>query len=106
MTEALNHLQPAAEYLLIDGRIRLRHVPLAQQSIVRGDSTSLSIAAASILAKVERDRYMIALSELYPQYGYASHKGYATPQHLAALAEYGSTQYHRHTFAPVRRTLL
>lgn len=106
MHEALNHLQPKPEYLLIDGRIRLKDIPTPQQSIIRGDSKSLSIAAASILAKVKRDRYMIELSELYPQYGFANHKGYATPQHLATLERFGPTQYHRHTFSPVRKKLL
>jgi ribonuclease HII len=106
MTEALRHIGQRVEFLLIDGRIQLKDVPIAQQSIVRGDSRSLSIAAASILAKVTRDRYMIALDPLYPQYGFGRHKGYATAQHLAAIQTHGPIALHRHTFAPVRQKLL
>ena len=106
MREALKHLGVSAEYLLIDGRIRLKTVPTPQQSIVRGDSKSLSIAAASILAKVTRDRYMVALDELYPQYSFAQHKGYATAKHLAAIEKHGPIALHRHSFAPVRQTLI
>lgn len=106
MQEALKHLGLEPEYLLIDGRIHLRDTGIPQNSIVKGDGKSISIAAASILAKVTRDRYMRALDPLYPQYGFASHKGYATKQHLAALSEHGALELHRHTFAPVRKTLL
>ena len=106
MVEALKHLGVSAESLLIDGRIRLKDVTTPQQSIIRGDSKSVSIAAASILAKVTRDRYMIALDELYPQYGFASHKGYATPKHLAAIEQYGPIALHRHSFQPVRQKLV
>jgi ribonuclease HII len=106
MEQALSALQPAGEYLLIDGRMRLRRVALPQQSIIRGDSLSLSIAAASILAKVSRDRHMIDLEAQFPQYGFARHKGYATPQHLASLAHYGPCAIHRHSFAPIRQPLL
>jgi ribonuclease HII len=90
--------------LLIDGRIRLQNNPLPQQAIVRGDSQSLSIAAASILAKVNRDEQMIALDEQFPHYGFAQHKGYGTAAHLAAIAQHGPSPLHRHTFAPMRQT--
>ncbi|HSM55204.1 MAG TPA: ribonuclease HII [Candidatus Sulfomarinibacteraceae bacterium] len=106
MQQALSQLQPAGEFLLIDGRMKLPTVPLPQRSVVRGDSLSLSIAAASILAKVSRDRHMIALSEQHPQYGFARHKGYCTRQHVAAIDEYGPCDVHRHSFAPIRRPLL
>jgi ribonuclease HII len=106
MEQALAALNPTGEYLLIDGRMRLRRIPLPQQSIIRGDNLSLSIAAASILAKVSRDRHMIALEAQYPQYGFAQHKGYATPQHLATLAQYGPCAIHRHSFAPIRQPLI
>jgi len=86
MTSALRQLLPQPQYLLIDGRIRLAHLPTPQRSVVRGDGISLSIAAASILAKVTRDRIMVVLDAEYPDYGFARHKGYGTPQHLAALA--------------------
>jgi ribonuclease HII len=105
MMLALAQLAPAAGYLLIDGLIRLPNCPLPQQAIIRGDSHSLSIAAASILAKVTRDREMIALGDAYPQYGFARHKGYGTAAHLAAIDQYGPSPVHRHTFAPMRQTL-
>ena len=106
MQAALDALDPAAEYLLIDGRIRLPRSLLPQESIIRGDSKSLSIAAASILAKVTRDRLMIALDSHYPQYGFARHKGYCTAQHRQALDSHGPSAEHRLTFAPLRATLL
>jgi ribonuclease HII len=105
MMLALAQLEPEADYLLIDGRIRLQNCPLPQQAIIRGDSLSLSIAAASILAKVTRDREMVVLGDMYPQYGLAQHKGYGTAAHLAAIARHGPASIHRHTFAPMRQTL-
>jgi ribonuclease HII len=92
--------------LLIDGRIRLKNSPVRQQSIIRGDSKSLSIAAASILAKVTRDQYMIELDGCYPQYGFARHKGYGTEFHRAAIARLGPMPEHRISFSPLRKTLL
>ena len=106
MTDAVAQLLPPAEYLLIDGRIRLAKVPVPQQSIIRGDSISLSIAAASILAKVTRDRLMIALDQTNPEYGFARHKGYGTAFHREALARLGPTPEHRRSFAPLRTTLV
>jgi ribonuclease HII len=106
MTEALNQLQTPAEHLLIDGRIRLARINLPQQSIIRGDSLSISIAAASILAKVTRDRLMIELDDLYPAYGFARHKGYGTAYHCQAISRHGPTPEHRLTFAPLRLTLV
>ncbi len=78
---------------------------LAQRAIIKGDVTCLSIAAASIIAKVTRDRLMVQLHEQYPAYGFAQHKGYGTEAHLAALHVHGVTPIHRRTFAPVRELL-
>jgi ribonuclease HII len=73
----------------------------AQHAVVDGDATCLSIAAASIVAKVVRDRIMDRLDRVYPQYGFARHKGYGTPEHLAALREHGPCPLHRMSYAPV-----
>src|ERR1700688_3008243 len=99
MREAVVRLQPAADHLLIDA-VRL-DCELPQRAIIHGDAVSASIAAASILAKVERDRMMREWDAIFPEYGLAAHKGYSTPQHLAALLEHGPTPLHRQSFAPV-----
>jgi ribonuclease HII len=99
MLHAVTRLQPAADHLLIDA-VRL-DCELPQRPIIHGDALSASIAAASILAKVERDRMMCEWDAVFPEYGLASHKGYSTPQHLAALQKYGPTPLHRQSFAPV-----
>ena len=102
MRRALAKLVPATDHLLIDA-ISLPSSGLPQKSIIRGDSKSLSIAAASIVAKVERDRLMSSLSDEYQRYGFEAHKGYATRRHLDAIAEFGPCHIHRMSFAPVRR---
>jgi ribonuclease HII len=99
MREAVLRLAPSADYLLVDA-MRL-DCDLPQQPIIHGDALSASIAAASILAKVERDRMMCEWDPVYPEYGLASHKGYSTPKHLAALRQHGPTPLHRQSFAPV-----
>jgi ribonuclease HII len=99
MREAVMRLQPAADHLLIDAMKVDCELP--QRAIIHGDALSASIAAASILAKVERDRMMCEWDAVFPEYGLASHKGYSTPQHLAALLEHGPTPLHRQSFAPV-----
>jgi ribonuclease HII len=99
MREAVMRLQPAADHLLVDA-LKL-DCDLPQQAIIHGDALSASIAAASILAKVERDRMMCEWDAVFPEYGLASHKGYSAPRHLAALKEYGPTPLHRQSFAPV-----
>jgi ribonuclease HII len=99
MREAVMLLQPAADHLLIDAVKVECDVP--QRAIIHGDALSASIAAASILAKVERDRMMCEWDAVFPEYGLASHKGYSTPRHLAALQEYGPSPLHRQSFAPV-----
>jgi ribonuclease HII len=83
----------------------LHDIPLPQRSLIKGDARCLSIAAASIIAKVTRDRLMLELHEQYPHYGFDQHKGYGTPAHLAALREHGVTPIHRQSFAPVRELL-
>ncbi len=103
MLSAIAQLQPAPDFLLIDAE-RL-DTPCAQKGIIYGDSISVSIAAASIVAKVYRDAWMCRYHEEYPQYGLASHKGYGTPEHLRALHEHGPCQLHRATYEPVRRVI-
>jgi ribonuclease HII len=99
MREAVRALRPAADHLLIDALKLDLEVP--QKAIIHGDAVSASIAAASILAKVERDRMMAEWDPVFPQYGLASNKGYSTPTHIAALREHGPTPLHRQSFAPV-----
>lgn len=100
MTLAIDQLNPAAEFVLVDGRASLPTVTLPQRSVVRGDSLSLSIAAASILAKVSRDMYMRSLELRYPEYEFGRHKGYGTARHLAAIIAHGPCPEHRLSFAP------
>jgi len=99
MREAVLKLFPAADHLLIDA-LKI-DCDLPQEAIIHGDALSASIAAASIIAKVERDRMMCEWDAVFPAYGLASHKGYSTPKHLAALREHGPTPLHRQSFAPV-----
>jgi ribonuclease HII len=99
MREAVSGLNPAAEHLLVDA-LRL-DCELPQQPIIHGDALSASIAAASIIAKVERDRMVVEWDPVFPAYGLASNKGYSTPRHLAALREHGPSPLHRQSFAPV-----
>jgi len=106
MRRAVALLEPSPEYLLIDGRIRLKELALPQQSLIRGYARSLSIAAASILAKVTRDREMVEQQRHFPAYGFARHKGYCTWQHVTALSENGPCPIHRQSFAPIRQKLL
>src|ERR1035437_1338247 len=100
MTQALSQLKISPDYLLLDA-MQL-DVMIEQKSLIHGDALSVSIAAASIVAKVERDRMMDEWDLIYPQYGLAKHKGYATPVHLAALRSHGPSPHHRFSFAPVR----
>ena len=100
MTLAVQALACSAEYLLIDA-VRLSGLAFPQQAIVRGDRQCLSIAAASILAKVTRDRMMRELERAIPGYGFCSHKGYGTSFHRAALDELGPSAVHRYSYAPV-----
>jgi ribonuclease HII len=101
MREALAQLTIPPQALLLDA-IHLPGIELLQRSIIKGDALCLSIAAASIIAKVTRDRMMIQLHEHFPVYGFAQHKGYGTEYHLVALRKHGATPHHRRSFAPVR----
>jgi ribonuclease HII len=105
MRLAVEQLALTPDYLLIDG-IDTIEWEGQQQAVVQGDSISLSIAAASVLAKVHRDRMLVELDGRFPGYGLASHKGYGCPQHLDALARLGPTPLHRKSFSPVAQTLL
>lgn len=104
MQRAVAGLNIAPEYVLIDGN-RCPSLPMPSLAVVKGDSRVAEISAASILAKVTRDREMIELDARFPQYGFARHKGYPTALHLEKLAEYGATEHHRRSFAPVKRSL-
>ncbi|MFZ3214478.1 MAG: ribonuclease HII [Candidatus Acidiferrales bacterium] len=102
MMAAVSLLSPLPDYLLLDAmEIDL---PIEQKALIHGDARSVSIAAASILAKTERDRRMEEFDRLYPQYGLAQHKGYGTPEHLEALRRHGPTPLHRFSYAPVRQS--
>ena len=90
----------APDIALIDG-LAVRSFPIYQKAIVKGDSKSASIASASVVAKVTRDRLMVELDLKYPGYGFAAHKGYGTPLHVAAITELGATEVHRLTFEPI-----
>ncbi|WP_372846406.1 ribonuclease HII [Pontiella sp.] len=92
--------QVGADFALVDG-LPFKGLPCGHKAIVKGDALSISISAASIIAKVTRDRMMVALDARYPEYGFAAHKGYGTKQHLEALRRYGATPAHRRSFRPV-----
>ena len=103
METAVSKLPLQPEFVLIDGnRIPKGMDPSTTESIVKGDGKSLVIAAASVIAKVVRDRMMLDLHKEYPQYGFDKHKGYGVPQHLAAIKKYGPCPQHRRTFAPIK----
>jgi ribonuclease HII len=100
MARAAQGLVPPPDFCLIDG-LAVPGFPLPSTNLVKGDARSLSIAAASVLAKVTRDRYMCELARQYPQYGFDRHAGYGTKAHLQAIQQYGITPHHRRSFAPV-----
>jgi ribonuclease HII len=102
MELAVNSLPLAPDFLLIDGLYGLA-LPLRQQAMPKGDGRCLSIAAASIVAKVTRDRLMMAYHEKYPEYNFARHKGYGTREHLQALREHGCCPIHRQSFRPIHQ---
>jgi ribonuclease HII len=101
MCSAIKNLSAPPDFLLIDF-VALHELAIPQKSIAKGDGLSVSIACASIIAKVTRDRLMIALDELYPNYGFARHKGYMTREHTESLRRFGACPAHRKSFAPVR----
>lgn len=100
MKNAVKQLAIEPTYLLLDA-MKL-DLPMKQDSIIKGDSKSVSIAASSVIAKVTRDRIMINLAKKYPEYGFDQHMGYGTKQHLEALKKHGATEHHRRSFAPVK----
>ncbi|HUI06735.1 MAG TPA: ribonuclease HII [Verrucomicrobiae bacterium] len=104
MQIALDGLYVYPDHVLVDG-LRVPLMGVKQTAIVGGDAKSYSIAAASVVAKVTRDRMMLKLHEQFPQYNFAQHKGYGTPEHLAALERFGPSPVHRKSFAPVRQTV-
>ena len=101
MRRALEGLPQPAAHALVDG-LPVKGLPCPSDAIVKGDAKSFLIAAASIIAKVSRDRHMTDLDAKYPQYGFGEHKGYGVHAHIAALYKYGSCPEHRHTFRPVQ----
>ena len=105
MARAAEGLTTKPDFCLIDG-LAVPKFPITSMGIVKGDGKSLSIAAASIIAKVKRDRLMIEYAETYPEYGFEKHKGYGTKLHMEALREHGPCPIHRKTFAPVAQLLL
>jgi ribonuclease HII len=106
MTRALRRLRVPPQGALIDGHLLPPALPCPGRAFVRGDDRSQSVAAASILAKVARDRLMRAWDRRFPGYGWAHNVGYPTAEHLRALGELGPTAMHRQSFAPVRRAAL
>ena len=106
MRRAVLALPISPQRVLVDGKHAIPNLPLPQQPVVDGDALEESIAAASILAKVARDRIMRELDRLYPRYGFAQHKGYPTPLHLQRLQMYGACPAHRRTYAPVAQLRL
>ncbi|MBA3602409.1 MAG: ribonuclease HII [Parachlamydiaceae bacterium] len=101
MLRAIAALTIKPDFLLVDG-LKLPHPEIPSEKIIGGDGRSLSIAAASIIAKVTRDRLMLDYHQAYPNYGFDSHKGYGTPQHLAAIKAHGPIPIHRLTFSPFK----
>lgn len=104
MNKAFFGLKNKPDFLLIDA-MKLESIDIPQKNIIRGDSLSHTIAVASIIAKVTRDKIMVHFDEQYPNYGFASHKGYTTKRHLEALEKYGPCPIHRRSFAPVKNPL-
>lgn len=98
MRRAVQDLVLSPDYLLIDGNQAIAHAPWPQQTVVKGDARSLSIAAASVVAKVTRDRLMVRLHADFPAYGWAGHKGYPTASHYEALRRHGPSPHHRQSF--------
>lgn len=101
MNQALAQLHPAPDHALVDG-LRVPSLRFPHSALIKGDACSFSIAAASVLAKVTRDRLMLEYDRQFPAYGFAGHKGYGTRRHLAALAEHGPCPIHRRSFAPLK----
>jgi ribonuclease HII len=104
LKRAIEGLSQKVDYALIDG-FTLKNLEIKHEGIIKGDQKVLSIAAASIIAKVSRDRYMIELSKKYPQYGFEEHKGYGTKKHIEALKKFGTCPEHRKSFKPIAKLI-
>ena len=102
MQQALLQLSPPPDFLILDA-IRLPDVAIEQRMVIKGDGLCMSVAAASVLAKVTRDRLMVEAHRRFPQYGFLTHKGYGTAEHLRCLRRYGPCSLHRRSFLPIRR---
>ncbi|GAG27227.1 unnamed protein product, partial [marine sediment metagenome] len=102
MEMAVARLIVPPDYLLVDGLMSFS-AACPMLNIIKGDQKSISVAAASIIAKVTRDRIMVACDRFYPDYGFSQHKGYATKQHLVSLEKYGPSPLHRYTFKPIKK---
>lgn len=105
MQRAVAGLTITPDFVLVDGN-RTPALPMPSQAVVKGDSLVAEISAASIIAKVSRDREMAELDRLFPEYGFAQHKGYPTALHMEKLTQHGATPHHRRSFAPVRNALI
>lgn len=101
MRRAIEGIKVSPDYLLIDA-VKLTEISIPQSILIKGDSRSLSIAAASVLAKTERDRIMVEMDKIYPEYGFSRHKGYGTAIHRNALDKYGPIAIHRKSYAPIK----
>lgn len=101
MGRAVQSLKTKPHFLLVDGR-KIPHLDIPQKPIIKGDQLSISIASASILAKVVRDRMMIEYDKEFPQYGFAKHKGYGTTLHIESIKKYGICKIHRRSFEPIK----
>ena len=105
MRKAVCDMKPPADFVLVDGNYPVPNIPQPQFAIIGGDGRCLSIAAASIVAKVTRDRIMDRYEALYPSFSFATHKGYPTAAHLEELKEHGPCEIHRRTFKPVAKII-
>ncbi len=105
MRKALSNLLQKPNFVLVDGNQMIPKIEIPQMPIIGGDAICLSISAASIIAKVTRDRIMDKYQEMYPQYTFGEHRGYSTPRHLEELKKFGPTEIHRKTFRPVEELL-
>ncbi len=105
MVKAVRALPKQPDHVLVDGNMLPRGLPCPAEALVGGDGRSVSIAAASIIAKVTRDRLMARVAAAFPGYGFESHKGYSTPEHFAALETHGPCPHHRRSFAPIKQRL-
>lgn len=102
MKKALGALREKPEFIILDGKFPIPNLSIKQKAIIKGDDSVFSIAAASIVAKVTRDKMILEAHEKYPQYGFDKHKGYGTKAHMEALKQYGPCGIHRKSFEPVR----